>query len=73
VEEKFFVREEGQSEESASKICQEFVKKEKNRFLRQFRVARFFLVQFTNTGKNLPNGQNIYVPNERKIFPKAIK
>jgi hypothetical protein len=37
------------------------------------RVARFFLVQDTKTGKNIPNDHKIYLPNAHKIFPMAVK
>jgi hypothetical protein len=49
------------------------------------RVARFFLVHYTKTGKYIPNHQKVYqitkkytkspksIPNGRKISPIAIK
>jgi hypothetical protein len=36
-------------------------------------VARFFLVQNTKTGKNIPNDHKIHIPNGHKIFPMAVK
>jgi hypothetical protein len=37
------------------------------------RVARFFLVNYTKPGKNVPNGHKLCIPNVCKIFQLAIK
>jgi hypothetical protein len=34
----------------------------------EIRVARFFLVQFTNTGENIPNFNKIHLSNGHKIL-----
>jgi hypothetical protein len=37
------------------------------------RVARFFSVKYTNTGKNIPQKHKIYVRNGHKIYQIAVK
>jgi hypothetical protein len=36
-------------------------------------VARFFLVQSTKTGKNLPNDSKIYIPSGHEAFKMVVK
>jgi hypothetical protein len=38
----------------------------------QIRIARFFLVQHTKTGKNIPNNHK-NIPNVYKIYEMAVK
>jgi hypothetical protein len=37
------------------------------------RVARFFLLNITQTGKNVPNEHKIFVPNGHKISQMSVK
>jgi hypothetical protein len=46
-------------------LCPNFPAKKVPTDSRLIRVARFFLIKHTKTGKNIPNGH--------KIYPRAIK